>query len=206
LFSSLEDTDGTAALDHEGKGGHADSWPRAASAHGPVPASREMAVERPDEGRRRQVTGRVMLVCSPGGHLLELLWLEPAYRDLDVTWVTLASVDVEHLLGGRDVFLAHGPTNRSLGKLVRNLPCAWSLVRRRDPDVILATGAGLAVPFFLVGRLLKRRLVYVESLARAETLSLTGHLVYPLADRFYVQWPQLARRYRKARYAGSVLA
>jgi beta-1,4-N-acetylglucosaminyltransferase len=147
-----------------------------------------------------------MLVCSPGGHLRELLWLEPAYRDLDVTWVTLASVDVEHLLGGRDVFLAHGPTNRSLGKLVRNLPCAWSLVRRRDPDVILATGAGLAVPFFLVGRLLKRRLVYVESLARAETLSLTGHLVYPLADGFYVQWPQLARRYRKARYAGSVLA
>jgi beta-1,4-N-acetylglucosaminyltransferase len=147
-----------------------------------------------------------MLVCSPGGHLLELLSLEPAYRDLEATWVTLTGADVEYLLAGRDVLVAHGPTNRSLVKLLRNLPIAWSAVRLRDPDVILSTGAALAVPFFVVGRLLGRRLVYVESLARSRSLSLSGRLVYPLADRFFVQWPQLARRYRKARYEGSVLA
>jgi glycosyltransferase involved in cell wall biosynthesis len=151
-------------------------------------------------------SGRVVLVCSPGGHLLEMLSLEPAYRHLDETWVTLPCVDVEHLLAGRKVFTAHGPTNRSLVKLVRNLPLAWNVVRRHDPDVILATGAGLAVPFFLIGRLLRRQLVYVESLARSETLSLTGRLVYPLADHFFVQWPQLARRHRKARYEGNVLS
>jgi beta-1,4-N-acetylglucosaminyltransferase len=123
-------------------------------------------------------SGRVVLVCSPGGHLLEMLSLEPAYRHLDETWVTLPCVDVEHLLAGRTVFTAHGPTNRSLVKLLRNLPLAWNVVRRHDPDVIIATGAGLAVPFFLIGRLLRRQLVYVESLARSETLSLTGRLVY----------------------------
>jgi glycosyltransferase involved in cell wall biosynthesis len=151
-------------------------------------------------------SGRVVLVCSPGGHLLEMLSLEPAYRHLDETWVTLPCVDVEHLLAGRTVFTAHGPTNRSLVKLLRNLPLAWNVVRRHDPDVIIATGAGLAVPFFLIGRLLRRQLVYVESLARSETLSLTGRLVYPLADHFFVQWPQLARRHGKARYEGNVLS
>jgi beta-1,4-N-acetylglucosaminyltransferase len=156
--------------------------------------------------RRRQPSGRVMLVCSPGGHLLQLLSLEPAYEDLEATWVTLPGADVEHLLAGRDVLVAHGPTNRSLVKLLKNLPFAWNAVRRRDPDVIVSTGAGLAVPFFVVGRLLGRRLVYVESLTRSETLSVSGRLVYPLADRFFVQWPQLARRHRKARYEGSVLA
>ena len=156
--------------------------------------------------RRRQPSGRVMLVCSPGGHLLQLLSLEPAYEDLEATWVTLPGADVEHLLAGRDVLVAHGPTNRSLVKLLNNLPFAWNAVRRRDPDVIVSTGAGLAVPFFVIGRLLGRRLVYVESLTRSETLSVSGRLVYPLADRFFVQWPQLARRYRKARYEGSVLA
>ena len=147
-----------------------------------------------------------MLVCSPGGHLLELLSLEPAYRHLKATWVTLPGPDVDHLLAGRDVLVAHGPTTRSLGKLLRNLPIAWNAVRRRDPDVILSPGAGLAVPFFLIGWLLNRRLVYVESLARAESLSLSGRLVYPLVDRFFVQWPQLAHHYRKARFEGSVLA
>lgn len=156
--------------------------------------------------RRRAANGRVLLVCSPGGHLLQLLSLEPAYADLEATWVTLAGADVEHLLAGRDVLLAHGPTNRSAVKLLRNLPLAWRAVRARDPDVIVSTGAGLAVPFFLVGRLLGRRLVYVESLTRSESLSLSGRLVYPLADRFFVQWPALARRHRKARYEGSVLA
>ena len=156
--------------------------------------------------RRRQPSGRVMLVCSPGGHLLQLLSLEPAYEDLKATWVTLPGADVEHLLAGRDVLVAHGPTNRSLVKLLKNLPFAWNAVRRRDPDVIVSTGAGLAVPFFVIGRLLGRRLVYVESLTRSETLSISGRLVYPLADRFFVQWPQLARRHRKARYEGSVLA
>ena len=156
--------------------------------------------------RRRQPSGRVMLVCSPGGHLLQLLSLEPAYEDLEATWVTLPGADVEHLLAGRDVLVAHGPTNRSLVKLLKNLPFAWNAVRRRDPDVIVSTGAGLAVPFFVIGRLLGRRLVYVESLTRSETLSVSGRLVYPLADRFFVQWPQVARRYRKARYRGSVLA
>jgi UDP-N-acetylglucosamine:LPS N-acetylglucosamine transferase len=146
-----------------------------------------------------------MLVCSPGGHLLQLLSLSAAYRDLGQTWVTLPGADVEHLLAGRDVLIAHGPTNRSLVNFLRNIPLAWRAVRERDPDVIVSTGAGLAVPFFLVGRLLGRRLAYVESLTRTESLSLSGALVYPLADEFFVQWPGPARRHRKARYDGSVL-
>jgi beta-1,4-N-acetylglucosaminyltransferase len=56
----------------------------------------------------------------------------------------------------------------------------------------------------VVGKLLRRRLVYVESLTRTETVSLTGRLVYPLADEFFVQWPRAARRARM-RYEGSVL-
>ena len=132
-----------------------------------------------------------------------MLALEPAWRDHRVTWVTLAGADVGHLLAGRSVVLGSGPTNRSLSALVLNLRLAWSTIRGRDPQVILSTGAGLAVPFFLVGKLLGRRLVYVESLTRTETLSLSGRLVYRLADSFFVQWPAVARA--KARYCGSIL-
>jgi UDP-N-acetylglucosamine:LPS N-acetylglucosamine transferase len=133
-----------------------------------------------------------------------MLSLEPAWRDVRRTWVTLQAPDVDHLLAGEEVVTAHGPTNRSVGNLLRNLPLAWRVVRRGKADVILSTGAGLAVPFFVVGKLLRRRLVYVESLTRTETVSLTGRLVYPLADEFFVQWPRAARRTRM-RYEGSVL-
>jgi UDP-N-acetylglucosamine:LPS N-acetylglucosamine transferase len=148
---------------------------------------------------------RALLVCSPGGHLLQLLSLEPAWRDLERTWVTLEAPDSDYLLRGEEKVLASGPTNRSLGATLANLRLAWRLVRERRPEVILSTGAALAVPFFLIGKLHGARLVYVESLARTDSLSLAGRLVYPLADAFFVQWPEAGRRRRRARFAGRLL-
>jgi len=89
-------------------------------------------------------------------------------------------------------------------KLLRNLRLAWDVVRQERPDAILSTGAALAVAFFLVGKLHRVRLVYVESLTRTNSLSLSGKLVYPLADAFFVQWPTATRR-RRARYLGSLM-
>jgi UDP-N-acetylglucosamine:LPS N-acetylglucosamine transferase len=148
---------------------------------------------------------RVLLVCSPGGHLQQMLALEPAWRGTDRAWVTLPGADVGYLLADEDVTLGHSPTNRSLKNLIRNTRLAWRVLRSRRPEAILSTGAGLAVPFFLVGKLLGIRLVYVESVTRTESVSLSGRLVYPLADRFFVQWPQPAERLRRAEYAGGVL-
>lgn len=148
---------------------------------------------------------KVLLVCSPGGHLQQMLALEPAWREMDRAWVTLEGADVGYLLGDEKVTIGHGPTNRSLSRLISNIGLAWGLLRRDRPDAILSTGAGLAVPFFIIGKLLGIRLVYVESVTRIETISLSGKLVYRLADRFFVQWPQAAERLRRANYAGSVL-
>lgn len=148
---------------------------------------------------------RALLVCSPGGHLQQMLALEPAWREMDRSWVTLAGPDVDYLLAGEDVILGHGPTNRSAINFLRNLAVAWRVLRSRRPDAILSTGAGLSVPFFAIGKLLRIRLVYVESLTRTESISLSGRLVYPLADRFFAQWPEAAARLRRAEYAGDVL-
>ncbi|MEX1140866.1 MAG: PssD/Cps14F family polysaccharide biosynthesis glycosyltransferase [Thermoleophilaceae bacterium] len=148
---------------------------------------------------------KLMLVCSPGGHLQQMLALEPAWRGSRRTWVTLPSADVGYLLADEHVVHGRGPTNRSIVNLLRNLRLAWSVIRAERPDAILSTGAGLAVPFFIVGKVLRRRLVYVESVTRIETISLSGRLVYRLADRFFVQWPEAAARLARADYQGSVL-
>jgi UDP-N-acetylglucosamine:LPS N-acetylglucosamine transferase len=148
---------------------------------------------------------KVLLVCSPGGHLQQMLELRPAWAEMDRAWVTLPGADVRVLLADEPTTLGHGPTNRSLTNMLRNAGLAWRLLRRHRPDAILSTGAGLAVPFFLVGRMLGITCVYVESVTRTESLSLSGRMVYPLASRFFVQWPDLAERYSKATYAGAVL-
>jgi UDP-N-acetylglucosamine:LPS N-acetylglucosamine transferase len=152
---------------------------------------------------RRRRSEKALLVASPGGHLLQMLALEPAWSDLDRTWVTLRSTDVEYLLRDEDVIYAHGPTPRDIGNFFRNLRLARRVLREQNPSVIVSTGAGLALPFFLLGRLQRRRLVYVESITRVEKLALTGRLVYPLASDFFVQWDSLSEL-PKARFHGSV--
>jgi len=151
------------------------------------------------------MTRKALLVCSPGGHLTQMLSLEECWRDLETTWATLPSPDVEHLLEGRTVAFCHGPTNRSVKALARNLVVAWRVIRLHRPDVILSTGAALAVPFFIVGRLLRCRTVYVESLTRINELSLAGRLAYPIASSFFVQWPAAAGSRRRAVHVGNLL-
>lgn len=146
----------------------------------------------------------MVLVCSPGGHLQQMLALRPAWEGLERVWVTLEGPDVSHLLAEEDVLYGHGPTNRSLLNLFRNIGFAWRTLGRTEADVVLSTGAGLAVPFFVLARLRRRRTVYVESLTRSAGLSLSGRLVYPFARAFFVQWPGTTRL-RRARHVGSVL-
>ncbi|KAG8483351.1 hypothetical protein CXB51_022334 [Gossypium anomalum] len=48
---------------------------------------------------------------------------------------------------------------------------------------------------------------YVESIARVKRLSLSGLLLYKfrIADQFFVQWPQLQRKYPRAHYVGCLM-
>ncbi len=134
-----------------------------------------------------------------------MLALEPAWRGLERTWVTLEGPDVGYLLRDEDVVIGNGPTNRSLLNLFRNLGLAVRVLRRRRPDVILSTGAALAVPLFLVGKMMGIRLIYVESVTRTSSLSFSGRLVYPLADRFFAQWPEAAATKPRIEFEGAVL-
>jgi len=146
----------------------------------------------------------VLLVCSSGGHLLQLVTLADAWSDLSRVWVSFDKSDVRSLLAGEEVIVAHGPTNRNLPNLVRNLWLAQRVVRRFRPRAVVTTGAGVAVPFAWFARLAGARVVYVESFTRIDSISLSCRLIRPVADRVYVQWPEAASLVRGARYAGNV--
>jgi UDP-N-acetylglucosamine:LPS N-acetylglucosamine transferase len=146
----------------------------------------------------------VLLVCSTGGHLLQLLELRPAWESFPRVWVTFEKSDSMSLLTGEHVVPAHGPTNRSVANLLRNLRLAVRVMRRQRPAAILTTGAGIAVPFAWVGRLWGVPTVYVESFTRMNELSLTARLISPVASRLYVQWPELAGDPSRLHFAGNL--
>jgi beta-1,4-N-acetylglucosaminyltransferase len=154
--------------------------------------------------RAKERTGPVLLVCSSGGHLLQLLELRPAWEDFERLWVAFDKSDTRSLLAGEPVVHAYGPTNRNVPNLLRNLALARRVIRRERPSAILTTGAGLAVPFAWVGRLFGVPTVYVESFTRIDELSLSARLISPVASRLYVQWPELAGSAGRPRFAGNL--
>ncbi|XP_072535775.1 UDP-N-acetylglucosamine transferase subunit ALG14 [Salminus brasiliensis] len=85
------------------------------------------------------------------------------------------------------------------------------LVFRLRPDVVLCNGPGTCIPLcaaaLLLGILGLKRvlLVYVESICRVESLSLSGKILYRLADYFFVQWQPLQTKYPKSVYIGRIV-
>jgi UDP-N-acetylglucosamine:LPS N-acetylglucosamine transferase len=71
---------------------------------------------------------------------------------------------------------------------------------------MITTGAAVAVPFAWVARLRGIPVVYIESLARVHRPSLSCRLISPIADRVYVQWPELLAAMPRARYEGTVFS
>lgn len=109
------------------------------------------------------------------------------------------------MLQEESVRWAYQPTNRKVINCLRNFVLALRILPREKPDLIISSGAGVSVPFIYAGRLLGIPCLYLESLTRVKTLSLSAKLVYPVVDVLLVQWPGLAARYKKARFHGRVV-
>jgi beta-1,4-N-acetylglucosaminyltransferase len=152
------------------------------------------------------VTGRrpCLLVASNGGHLLQLVQFRDLWPREERHWVTFDKPDSRSLLAGEDVTWAYYPTNRNIKNLLLNIVLAVRVVTRLRPRAVVSTGAGVAVPFCYVGRLFGARVIFIESFSRVTAPSLTARLVHPVAHRFFVQWPALRDRFRKAEYEGTV--
>jgi UDP-N-acetylglucosamine:LPS N-acetylglucosamine transferase len=136
---------------------------------------------------------KVLLVCSSGGHLSQLLQLRPWWVNHERRWVTFDMADARSKLIGEELVPAHYPTTRNVGNLIRNSFLARRELARWRPDVIISNGAAVALPFFVLGRLQGIPTVYVEVYDRIDSRTLTGRLVRPFATRFCVQWPEQQR-------------
>lgn len=136
---------------------------------------------------------RVLLVGSSGGHLAQLVSLESWWRDRDRHWVMFPTPDAQDLLADEQVTWAHHPTTRNLPNLVRNLLLAVRLVPRIRPDLVVSTGAGVAVPFFVVAKMLRIKTAYIEVFDRMDSLTLTARLCRPFTDLLCAQWEEQRR-------------
>lgn len=155
---------------------------------------------------------RVLAISSTGGHWVQLLRLLPAFDGCEVHFATssddfrtsaarLATARGQKF-GGYHLF-TDANRRQKLRLLKQMLEVAGLLLKVR-PDVIVTTGASVGYFALRLGRLLRIRTCWVDSIANAEELSLSGQLAGPYADLYLTQWPELARP-EGPQYRGAVL-
>ncbi|WP_079474712.1 PssD/Cps14F family polysaccharide biosynthesis glycosyltransferase [Marinococcus halophilus] len=151
---------------------------------------------------------KVVFISSVGGHLTQLLQLEPLFSEYNyhiITEKTDITVDMKEKYPMS--FLVYGARNypfRYLFKFSYNVIKSLFLFLKLRPDVVVTTGVHTAVPMCYIAKLFRKKVIYIESFAKSHSPNLSGRLVYPIADLFIVQWESMKKFYPKAVNGGSI--
>lgn len=111
------------------------------------------------------------------------------------------------------------PRSREVGQswLSSVFTTAWAfvfsmlIVFRHRPSLLLTNGPGTCVPICIAAFIMRVlclgqiRIVFIESLCRVLSLSLSGKILYRVVDDFFVQWPQLKAKYPRSIYMGRLV-
>ena len=146
---------------------------------------------------------KILAISSGGGHWIQMLRLRPAFLGADVTYASVNSSLAKDVKGHRFFRFTDANRDQKRALLLQILQISWMLLRVR-PDVIVSTGASCGYVAIRIGRLLGARTLFIDSIANAERLSLSGHMACRHANLMLTQWPHLASS-EGPEYEGSVL-
>lgn len=121
---------------------------------------------------------KALLVASTGGHLAQLWRLasENTVRS-DSLWVTFQTAQSESLLKNQRVIHVPYIPPRGWKETVRASRTISKILSREDFDVIVSTGAGLALASHLQASARRLHPVYIESVSRVDGPSLSGRIL-----------------------------
>ena len=146
----------------------------------------------------------VMFISSTGGHLNEMLQLKELFEKYDyyiVTEKTKSNLNLKNKYKNKVSFLVYGTKDHMLVypfKLIYNTFKSLFIYLKVHPDYIVTTGAHTAGPMCCIGKLLGSRIIYIETFANITTKTVTGKCLYPIADKFIVQWESMLKLYPEA--------
>jgi beta-1,4-N-acetylglucosaminyltransferase len=146
---------------------------------------------------------KIGLICSPGGHLVEVLQLMEAFEDDSIFFLTYRE---QATLNLKNTYYLRNFARNPLSLIAGVLKILYAFLKER-PTVLFSTGAEIAIPSFYIGKFLFRtKLIYLECSAQVYNPSLTGKWVYWITDLFLVQWEPLLKQYGpRAKYAGGLI-
>lgn len=148
---------------------------------------------------------RICLTASSGGHLSQLLSISSVWKDYEIFWVSTGEMVRDKLQKMGRTYIV-GECNRmhpikTLGVMIKSL----KIVLQEKPDVVISTGAAAGFMICIFGKIFGAKIIWLDSIANTEKLSLSGRMVRYFADLILSQWPNVAEKYSNVEYVGEVI-
>ena len=151
---------------------------------------------------------KVLFISSTGGHLDELLRLQSLFKKYDYYIITEKDKTNEYLMDkyiNKVSYLPYCTRSKPISYIFLFIYLIIKTIYyyfKIKPDVIVTTGTHTAGPICYLGKIFGSKIIYVETLANVSRKTVTGKLIYPIADLFIVQWKEMLDLYPKAIYGG----
>ena len=155
----------------------------------------------------KETKQKICLVSSSGGHLEQLLCLRKLSEDYDCFILTEKT---KYNKNDKKINHYIMQVNRKeplfLLKMIGIFNKSLYILLKENPDIIISTGALSSIPMMILGHILKKKVIYLESFAKINSPTMTGKFIYKhkVADRFYVQWETMKEIYPDAIYLGGI--
>ena len=146
----------------------------------------------------------VLFIASTGGHLHELMQLSPMFKKYDyhiITEKTKSNLKLKDTYQDKISYLVYGTKDHKASypfKLLYNCFKSLFFYIKYHPDYIITTGTHTAGPICCLGKIFGSKVIYIETFANIHTKTITGKLLYKVADHFIVQWPSMKKLYPKS--------
>ena len=154
---------------------------------------------------KKKANIKICISCSAGGHFSEAL-KATEHIQYNKYYLTYRTSSIERFSQNNRVYFVthprHGAFVIRLFLFVKNCIESLLILLKEKPDLIISTGADVAVATCILGKLMGVKLIYIESGGYVTSKSVSGCLVYPFADLFLVQWKPALKNFPKAKFGG----
>lgn len=147
---------------------------------------------------------KVCLVCSTGGHIKQLLMLKSSYEKYDHFYVLFYKEAIKNFIKENKVHLVSSPERNPFMFLVNIFQELWVYLKER-PNVVISTGAGVAVAIAYITKIFGGKVIYIEDWCIVTKPSVSGRIIYPISDLFVIQRKNLKKSYPRAVYGGELI-
>lgn len=153
---------------------------------------------------------KVIFISSVGGHLTQLLELKSIFLNYNYVLITEKTDVTKEMKNKYNIrYLPYGSRNQKFTyPFILLVNCFKSLyfLIRYNPNAIVTTGANTAAAMCCLGKIFRKKVIFIESFAKRTSPTVTGKMIYRLHayTTFVVQWESMLKYYPKAEYWGGI--